>query len=280
MQLYDAPPPDYSQVGGTQTLWRWGPGKSGPRLIQDLGDHVLSSDILIRFPDSLTETSIETTKHSWIADLLHNEDFEDGTILRACCEHTRCHVELIIDYASEGGENLAQHCQARERLHHFQLLAEESVRQPGKYDGFTWSCSRCPTTLTARIRGPEISDELLQNLYKIRPQSSFSKPKTGVDETKPSRYSSLTGLEYLLRNTATFNLTHEPNLQPREIQFAPGTMFEKRVGHEREVIELMRHLMFTFCPAWVVSIWASQDTDVLVIMSLVIISTKRWPMTR
>ena len=249
MQSLDLPPPDYSQNGGVAPVWRWGPGKSGPRLIQDLASHRLGGDSLIEFPDSLLEDILPSDKHSWIIDLLHDEEFEDTTILRACCEKTRLHVELAIEYSDDSKADLTQHCQAQDKLHHFQLIHDETVRQPNRYDGFTWCCSRCSTTLSARLRGPEVPEAHLQALYGIRPQSSFSRPKSESDETRPSLFSTLSGLEYILRNTANFNMLHEAGLQPREIQFAPGTMFEKRVGHEREVIELMRTLMFTFCPA-------------------------------
>lgn len=100
-----------------------------------------------------------------------------------------------------------------------------------------------------RIRAPEVPASLLQNLYAIRPQSSFSRPTGKIDAAKPSRFSTLFGLEYLLRNTAAFNTENRPGQVPREIAFVTGSMFEQRVGHERAIIDLMKCLMFTFCPA-------------------------------
>lgn len=249
MQLYDGPPPDYDATLETPQLWRWGPGKSGPRLVQDLSAHDIGSDNLIRFPSSLTEDLKASQKHAWIIDLANNEEFGDARVLRACCERTRTHVELRIDYDDPHQQSLRNHCQVKDRLHHFQLIDDETIRQAGRYDAFAWSCSRCPTKLSANLRSAEIPMQQLQALYGIRPQSSFSRPSSKQDGSRPSRFSTLQGLEYLLRTTANSNPNNSPDEEPREIQYAPGTMFEKRVGHEQEVIDIMKALMFTFCPA-------------------------------
>lgn len=247
MPLYDGPPPVY----GTEDahIWRWIPGKSGPRFIQDLSTHIIGSDKIYRYPDSLTEAPFDGDKHSWILDLGHEEEFGDRKVLRACCERTRMHIELSIEYGQEEKARLSSHCLAKDKLHHFQLNSEQTVSMQGRYDSFVWSCSRCSTTLSANLRGPEVPDVQLQALYKIRPQSSFSRPSSKQDQNKASRFSTLQGLEYLLRNTANFNLDELPGLEPREIPYMPGSMFEMRVGHEREVIDMMKALMFVFCPA-------------------------------
>lgn len=253
MQSYGGPPPDYDDTEAPSQIFRWGAGKSGPRLIQDLGKHGLQTDfdVLSRFPASLLEDVFVGERHSWIIDLLQNEEFGDSRILRACCEITRLHVEMSIDYTNDETVAMEQHCLHKEKLHHFQMLSEDSVRQPGKYNGFTWICSRCPTRLVMRIRAPEVSASLINAVYRIRPQASFSKPTSKTDVLRPSRFSTLFGLEYLLRNTAQFNLNGQPDQVPREIAFVPGSMFEQRVGHEKEVIDLMKALMFTFCPAYI-----------------------------
>lgn len=251
MQLYDGPPPGYEEAQVPAQIFRWGPGKSGPRLIQDLSGHDLERrpNNVIRFPKSLLEDTNIDEAHSWIIDLAHNEEFNDAKTLRACCEKTRLHLEMNVEYDSDSEEAMASHCQVKGKLHHFQLVEEDTVQQPGKYGGFRWSCSRCPTVLIVRLRAPEIPQDLLSELYKIRPQSSFSSPAGTLDENRPSRFSTLIGLEYLLRNTADFNLAGVPDQQPREVQYVPGSMFERRVGHEKQVIELMKAMMFTFCPA-------------------------------
>lgn len=248
--MYDGLPPLYGTVEDQHQLWRWGPGKSGPRLIQDLANHKLGSDALIRFPDSLIESPPDVDRHHWIIDLAHGEEFEDATVLQACCELTRMHVELAIEYGDQEKTSLERQCQAKGKLHHFQLLEEDTVQQPGLYDSFSWTCSRCPTRLQARLRAPEIPALQLQALYSIRPQSSFSSPGgRQTDEQKPTRFSTFQGLEYLLRNTAQYNTSNSTDLEPREIQYAPGTMFAKRVGSEQEIIDMMKALMFVFCPA-------------------------------
>lgn len=160
------------------------------------------------------------------------------------------HVEMVIEYGDEDATDMKRHCQAQDKLHHFQLLQEDTVQQPGIYDSFTWTCSRCPTRLQTRLRAPEIPESQLKALYAIRPQSSFSSPESRqADESKPTRFSTLQGLEYLLRNTAMFNPENAPGLSPREIQYAPDTLFAKRVGIESEIIDMMKALMFVFCPA-------------------------------
>lgn len=251
MQSYDRPPPVYESLDDVQHIWRWGPGKSGPRLVQDLSVHTLGGEALIGFPSSLTDNPPRTDRHTWIIDLAYEEEFGDATILRACCEKTRMHVELVIEYGDELTISVTGHCQAQDKLHHFQLLEEDTVQQPKLYDSFIWTCSRCPTRLQARLRAPEIPEQQLEALYAIRPQSTFSSPGARqTDENKPSRFSTLQGLEYLLRNTATFNLEDVPGLAPREIQYAPDTLFSKRVGHEPEIIDMMKALMFIYCPAY------------------------------
>ena len=214
-------------------------------MIQDLAHHVIGGDALISFPQSLTEAPTPGVQHSWILDIAHGEEWDESRkTLRACCELTRTHVELSVEY----NENvtLQQHCQVNDKLHHFQCIYEQNV-QSSTYDGFTFSCSRCSTNLAVKIRKPEIPDATIQSLYSVRPSSLYSKPITGA-QTGPSRFSTLSGIEYLLRKTVAFDEPAGSAMLPREIEYKAESIFARLVGLEPEVTKIMRDCMFRLAP--------------------------------
>lgn len=209
---------------------------------------------LISFPEDSSEKLLDDQRHSWIIDLAYEEDWiESEKRLRACCETTRCHLEMAVEYSEEA--KIRQHCQFQNRLHHFQVLSDETVTSKA-FDGYTWSCSRCSTSLILKLRKPDIPENVLQALYKIRPRSSYSSPASMTQAiVGPSRFSTLMGIEYFLRNTASFEPS-DVNLFPREIDYKEGGAFARLVGLEPEVCELMKECLFRLAPGdWDRSSW-------------------------
>ncbi|BFZ56877.1 ubiquitin-specific protease ubp2 [Savitreella phatthalungensis] len=238
-------PPPYQAERATYVR---GPGKSAPRLVADLEKHALGSDIL-----TAVQHNTGDTVHRWLLDIDADTTFDDAeeTELDACCELTRNHLHLQLEHVELADGTLDRGCRNRNKLHHFQLVHDASVRAPF-YESFDWNCSRCSTGLKIRLWQPEIPPETLTQVYAIRPQASYATAKTRTQADGPSRFSTFQSLEYYVRHTAKFVPT-ETLQSPRRIGLASisgePSMFAKRVGREPAITLLMKDLCFKLAPA-------------------------------
>lgn len=159
-------------------------------------------------------------------------------------------MRIQIEHSERADETVDRGCRDRDKLHHFQLVDDATVRAP-YYESFEWRCSHCSTGLIVRLRAPEFGDGLLQDLYAVRPQASWAAAQTQAAD-KPSRFSTLMGIEYLLRHTAEFKPTDALD-KPRRIGLASAdgqpSMFVRRVGREPAVAKLMKACHFRLAPA-------------------------------
>jgi ubiquitin carboxyl-terminal hydrolase 25/28 len=218
-------------------------------LLQDLSVYEIGGDALSKFPETLLGAAFEGKRHEWIADLAEGAELEEGKALNACCAHSRLHASFQLQYP-EGAE-LSQSCKSHGKLHHFQFDDEESnlATDPlGRYEKLVYRCSRgrCRAHLLIQLRKAEIDQNVLDDVFRIRPLASFAAGPPPAD--KPTRFSTLMALEYFVRHTAEFKAT-EAMPRPREISVAPTSHFVKLVGREPETVALMRHLRFTLAPA-------------------------------
>ncbi|ORY79503.1 hypothetical protein BCR37DRAFT_388508 [Protomyces lactucae-debilis] len=241
MQWYNDP------VASSGNQYR--PGKSAPRLLQDLSVHEIGGLILPSFPETLLGPGHQGPRHEWIADLPADGKWEEGKPLSACCWRTRMHASMLLEYPDNAERS--ESCKVHGKLHHFQLDDGETVLATdsyGRYEKLAYRCSRgqCRAQLLIQLRKSELSQAIIDDVLAIRPLATFASGPPSADT--PSRFSTLMALEYFLRHTAGFQSS--PALpKPREISVKPGSHFMKRVGREPEILALMKALRFSLRPA-------------------------------
>ncbi|KFY81977.1 hypothetical protein V498_08669 [Pseudogymnoascus sp. VKM F-4517 (FW-2822)] len=254
-----------------------GPGKTGPRLLEDLLDYDSSrpqtngGNLLID-PAPIYKPNKSYPPRTHPKDCHHflcRKDWQTSippfdkkpTTQTQCFSASYCsfclhHFDVVVDYTRQPGKNIPCQLGTPHPLHHFQYVGsefrtqEELGRPENKYDNykeqhaFTCSAFSCPATVTIRISPPRLSRA--QSALLLDPRKVYARGAK-VIEDDPDRYgesrpSLPCEVLAVIRTYLTHALTNAPGESKRIA--ARNKRFLLAFGYECK--DLLEYLGFTY----------------------------------
>ncbi|KFY26487.1 hypothetical protein V493_04054 [Pseudogymnoascus sp. VKM F-4281 (FW-2241)] len=254
-----------------------GPGKTGPRLLEDLLDYDCSlprtngSNVLID-PAPIYKQNKSYPPRTYPNDchhFLYRKDWQTSippfdkkpTTQTQCISASYCsfclhHFDVVVDYTRQPGKNIPCRAGTSHPLHHFQYVGsefqtQEELKSPeNKYDNhkeqhaFKCSAFSCPATVTIRISPPRLSRS--QSALLLDPRKVYARGAKVIEED-PDRYgesrpSLPCEVLAVIRTYLTHALTNAPGESKRIA--ARNKRFLLAFGYECK--ELLEYLGFTY----------------------------------
>ncbi|KFY29587.1 hypothetical protein V494_08632 [Pseudogymnoascus sp. VKM F-4513 (FW-928)] len=254
-----------------------GPGKTSPRLLEDLLDYD-SSRPRVNSVNLLTDPAPVYNSNKAYPPRTHPKDChhflcrkdwqtsippfdQKPTTQTQCLSASYCsfclhHFDVVVDYTQQPGKNIPCQAGTAHPLHHFQYAGsefrtqEELARPENKYDNykeqhaFTCSAFSCPATVTIRISPPRLNRT--QSALLLDPRKVYARGAKIIEED-PDRYgesrpSLPCEVLAVIRTYLTHALTNGPGESKRIA--ARNKRFLLAFGYECK--ELLEYLGFTY----------------------------------
>ncbi|KFX96565.1 hypothetical protein O988_05251 [Pseudogymnoascus sp. VKM F-3808] len=254
-----------------------GPGKTGPRLLEDLLDYDSSrprangGNLLIdpapiykpnkKFPLRTNPNDCHHVlcKKDWqtsVPPFDKNPTTQTQCLSASYCSRCLHHFDVVVDYSRQPGKNIPCQAGTPSPLHHFQYAGSEfrTLEELGlpqnKYDNykeqhaFTCSAFSCPATVIIRISPPRLNRS--QSALLLDPRKVYMRGAKVIEED-PDRYgesrpSLPCEVLAVIRTYLTHALTNGPGESKRIA--ARNKRFLLAFGYECK--ELLEYLGFTY----------------------------------